>query len=77
MDIPDCYDPVIQAERIAAAADKNAFRCDWCGDVIKDDAYFWDGDCICERCCISAVKDNFSILEIAKSLGIGVRKLWQ
>lgn len=75
MDIPACYDPVIQAERIAAAADKNAFRCDWCGEVIKDDAYSWDGDCICERCCLKAIMENFTVKEIARALDISVKNL--
>lgn len=77
MDIPDCYDPVIQAEQREAEADKHAVRCAWCCDAIVGDGYIWDGDCICEYCCASAIKDNFSVSDIAKALGIGAMTIWQ
>lgn len=35
MRIPDCYDPVSQAERREAEADREAIRCDACGHLIR------------------------------------------
>lgn len=35
MRIPDCYDPVSQAERREAEADRGAVRCDACGHLIR------------------------------------------
>lgn len=35
MDIPDCYDPIAQAERREAEADRLAIRCDACGHLIR------------------------------------------
>lgn len=53
MNIPDCYDPIYQAERREAEADWNALHCDNCGAPIRGE-YFWDisGDTLCERCAI-------------------------
>ena len=33
--IPDCYDPVSQAEAREAEADRGAVRCDACGHLIR------------------------------------------
>lgn len=76
MDIPGCYDPVYQAERREAEADRNAVRCEWCDEVIDGDAFIWDGECICKECCEKAVRDNFSFEDIAKALGTTVRRPW-
>lgn len=48
--IPDCYDPVNQAERLEAAADEGALVCESCGQFIRGD--FWDIEnaCLCEKC---------------------------
>ena len=35
MQIPDCYDPITQAERRAADADRGAITCDACGHLIR------------------------------------------
>lgn len=35
MQIPDCYDPITQAERREAEADRGAIRCDACGHLIR------------------------------------------
>ena len=76
MDIPDCYDPVYQAERREAEADKNSVRCEWCGDMISDDVFSWDGDNICESCCKKAISDNYNIFDIATAFNILVRRPW-
>lgn len=71
MDIPD-FDPAFQAEQYYEALERNSTHCDWCGEVINGDGYIWDGDCICDRCCLNAILDNFSVSDIAKALGVGV-----
>lgn len=49
MNIPDCYDPIFQAERLAE--EEPAMHCENCGEPIYDD-YYWDicGDLLCEKC---------------------------
>lgn len=53
MDIPTCYDPIYQAERLAE--EEPALYCEHCGEPIYDDYYddyYWDicGDLLCEKC---------------------------
>ena len=61
---PDCYDPIFQAERIAAEADLNALLCENCEEPINDD-YYWDicGDLLCERCAARMYRRNNLDLE--------------
>lgn len=75
MEIPDCYDPIYQAETREAEADRNALHCEDCGKVLFGDSpvFNWDGDRLCEDCCRTAIEANFSILEIANALKIPAR----
>lgn len=55
MNIPDCYDPIRQAEALAAEHDRRraAFpKCDLCcRSLYDDDTYLsLNGNRICERC---------------------------
>lgn len=73
MKIPDCYDPIYQAE--ALAKDKYQFyHCAECGYPIKANAKVYDfeksGQYICTMCVRNAIFDNYTIQEIATSLGI-------
>lgn len=72
MEIPGCYDPIYQAERIA---DKEyPFHCSQCGYPVKSNNKVYDfdknGHYICTMCVRNAIFDNYSISEIAASLGI-------
>lgn len=53
MNIPDCYDPIYQAERREAEVDENALLCEECFHPITGD-YAWDinNEILCERCAI-------------------------
>lgn len=77
MDIPACYDPVYQAERREADADKHAVRCDSCDGVISDDVYIVDDENMCEGCFLKFIRNNYTAKEIAKALGIPVRRPWE
>lgn len=59
MNIPDCYDPVYQAERREAEADEKALHCENCGNAIQDD-FYWDicGDLLCEKCAARMYRKN-------------------
>lgn len=58
MEIPDCYDPVYQAERREAEADNSALHCEKCGRTIQDE--YWDicGDLLCEKCAAMMYRKN-------------------
>lgn len=77
MEIPDCYDPVYQAEQREAEADKRAVRCDRCDEVISDDVYIVDDEKMCEGCFLKFIRSNYAAMEIAKALGIPVRMPWE
>lgn len=77
MDIPDCYDPVYQAERRETEADKHAVRCDFCDGGFSDDVYILDGNNLCEECFLKAVKRDYTAMDIAKAFGIPVRRPWE
>lgn len=77
MKIPDCYDPVRQAERREAEADKHAVRCYCCDWAIFDDVYILDGNNLCEECFLNAVKRDYTAMDIAKAFGIPVRRPWE
>lgn len=64
MEIPDCYDPIRQAERREAEAEENALHCENCKSPINDD-YYWDicGDLLCERCAARMYRKNIEDLE--------------
>lgn len=73
MRIPDCYDPIYQAEAREAA--RLTVHCCDCGkELTGDDPVFdWNGDLLCEDCCKTSIEASFSILEIANALKISVR----
>lgn len=50
MNIPDCYDPIYQAERRESEADRNVLICETCHDPIYDE--YWEIGCelLCEYC---------------------------
>lgn len=54
MNIPICYDPIRQAERLAADQDREMEtlpKCVICERRIKDEVYVEHLDrCVCERC---------------------------
>lgn len=55
MEIPDCYDPIYQAERREAEADRNRAvlpRCDLCRDVIRPGSVYHEciGGTVCHKC---------------------------
>lgn len=77
MEIPDCYDPVYQAEQREAEADKRAVRCDRCDEVISDDVYIVDGNNLCEDCFLADVRSNYTAMEIAKVLCVPIRRPWE
>lgn len=58
MNIPDCYDPIYQAERLAAEADKKALHCSFCKGQIWDS--YWDifGAILCEECAAQMYRRN-------------------
>lgn len=58
MEIPDCYDPIRQAERLAEEADKNALHCEDCGNPIYDECWGICGDLLCERCAARKYRRN-------------------
>lgn len=77
MDIPDCYDPVYQAEQLEAEADKHAVHCYCCDEAISGDVYIVDGENICEDCLLDVIKSNYTAKEIAKAFGIPVGRPWE
>lgn len=50
MEIPDCYDPVYQAERREQEADEAALHCQSCGGLVRDEIWDICGDLLCDRC---------------------------
>lgn len=77
MEIPDCYDPVYQAEQLEAEADKHAVHCDACDDPIPEDVYIFGGDNLCDDCFIKAIISNYTAKEIANALGVLIRRPWE
>lgn len=63
MRIPDCYDPVYQAERREYDADNDALICENCMAPIRGE-YYWDiaGEPLCERCAIRMYRRNVEAL---------------
>lgn len=59
MNIPNCYDPIYQAERREAEADEKTLHCENCRKPIYDD-YYWDicGDLLCEKCAARMYRKN-------------------
>lgn len=56
LNIPDCYDPIYQAERLAT--EEPALHCENCGKPIYDE--YWDicGDLLCEDCAAMMYRKN-------------------
>lgn len=67
MNIPDCYDPIYQAERLAAEIDKRleaALTCALCGDTIQPgQRYHTTEDKAVCRFCADEIAKNVFILE--------------
>lgn len=58
MKIPDCYDPIYQAERREAEADKNALYCEDCHREIYDEVWDIEGQLLCDRCAARMYRKN-------------------
>lgn len=56
MDIPDCYDPIYQAERLAA--EEPALHCENCGEPIYDEYWEICGALLCEKCAARLYRKN-------------------
>lgn len=50
MNIPDCYDPIYQAEAREAEAEENALHCVDCGEPLYEEYWEICGDILCEEC---------------------------
>lgn len=48
MEIPDCYDPVCQAEW--RAEPRNYLTCEFCGEAVYAEYFEIDGEILCEGC---------------------------
>lgn len=77
MEIPDCYDPVYQADRREEEADKYTIRCELCDKVITEDVFIWEGMNICECCFMKAIHENFDARDFAEAFKIPVVRPWQ
>lgn len=58
MNIPDCYDPIYQAERREAEADSNALHCEDCHRAIYDEVWDIEGQLLCDRCAARMYRKN-------------------
>lgn len=58
MEIPDCYDPIYQAERLAEEADKNELHCEECTRALTDDVWEIEGRLLCEKCAARLYRKN-------------------
>lgn len=56
--IPDCYDPIYQAEQREREADENAYQCEECGAYCREE--FWDilGEILCDSCAEARYKNR-------------------
>ena len=67
MKIPDCYDPVYQAERLAMEQDKlmeNTMQCADCGSTLyPGDKYHEHNHLVICPSCLEELKDNIEIVE--------------
>lgn len=68
MDIPDCYDPVRQAELLAAEEDRASRLlpyCILCGNTLYPGCKFHMAQyqCVCEYC-MNELKENEDIVEL-------------
>lgn len=58
MEIPNCYDPIYQAERREAEADKNTLHCEECGRALTDDVWKIEGQHLCDKCAARMYRMN-------------------
>lgn len=50
MNIPDCYDPVYQAEQREREADEKRLHCEVCGKPITEEYWEIDAEILCRDC---------------------------
>lgn len=72
MEIPDCYDPIYQAERREQEADLHRLECRRCRMELygADKVYSYDGENLCGDCCKDAILEDLNILTLAELVGI-------
>lgn len=63
MEIPDCYDPIYQAERREAEADEKALHCESCGRLIRFEYWEINDNVLCERCAEIQYRHNVEDLD--------------